>query len=190
MGTDARKRALLIMENRIPLSFFTRDALEVAPSLLGKILCRRTGDGTIDRYTISETEAYRGEEDRACHASRGMTPRTSVMYEPGGILYMYLIYGMYWMMNIVTARAGDPQAVLIRGLREVNGPGRLTRALRIERSFNREALVDSPRIWLEENQVPADYTTHPRIGIDYAGEYWRDVEWRFVLHENSLSSQG
>lgn len=178
------------MENRIPLSFYTRDALEVAPALLGKTLCRRTGDGTVDRYTISETEAYRGEEDRACHASRGMTPRTSVMYEPGGILYMYLIYGMYWMMNIVTSHGGQPQAVLIRGLREVNGPGRLTRALRIERSFNRESLVDSPRIWLEESRAPADYTTHPRVGIDYAGEYWRDVEWRFVLHENSLSSQG
>ena len=169
------------MENRIPLSFYTRDALEVAPDLLGKTLCRRTGEGTVQRYTISETEAYCGEEDRACHASRGMTPRTSVMYEKGGMLYMYLIYGMYWMMNIVTGSREEPQAVLIRGLLDVSGPGRLTRSLALDGSFNGEDLQSSERIWIIDEGARVDFSTSPRVGIDYAGAHWKMKPWRYVI---------
>ena len=93
---------------RLPLSFFTRDVLEVAPDLIGKILHRKDPDCTVRSYVISETEAYRGFEDKACHAHKGITPRTEVMFRQGGVLYMYLIYGMYWMLNIVTEQEGIP----------------------------------------------------------------------------------
>ena len=109
--------------DRLPSDFFLRDVLVVAPELIGKRLVRRWPDGTSNSYIISETEAYRGGEDKACHASKGKTPRTEVMFRKGGILYMYLIYGMYWMLNVVTEQRDVPQAVLIRGLKELSGPG-------------------------------------------------------------------
>ncbi len=105
---------------------------------------------------ITETEAYRGGEDLACHASKGLTPRTRVMFGEGGYLYMYLIYGMYWMMNVVTGPEGVPQAVLFRGLRELSGPGRLTRLLGVDQSFYGEDLVQSGRIWIEESGTTSD----------------------------------
>lgn len=166
---------------RLTEEFFRQDVLTVAPVLLGKMLVRVWPSGEISRHVISETEAYRGGDDLACHASKGKTPRTSVMFEPGGLLYMYLIYGMYWMLNIVTAGEDVPQAVLVRGLTDVSGPGRLTRKLELDGSFNRENLVTSPKIYITGGDTIPEFTTHPRIGIDYAGEVWKNKPWRFVL---------
>ena len=168
-----------IMNERLTSGFYTRDVLEVAPALLGKRLVRVMPDGETVSSIITETEAYRGTDDLACHASKGMTPRTRVMFEQGGVLYMYLVYGMHWMLNVVTSVQDNPQAVLIRGLESVNGPGRVTRTLALDRSFNEENLLQSSRIWIEETGTSPGYTTHPRIGIDYAGEYWKNRPWRF-----------
>ena len=170
------------MGKRLDREFYNQDVLEVAPSLLGQHLVRLWPNGTKSIYVISETEAYRGGEDRACHASKGRTSRTEVMYGEGGYIYMYLIYGMYWMMNVVTAKEGVPQAVLFRGLRETSGPGRLTRLLQVDKTYYGEDLVDSHRIWIEESGKQSDYTTDARVGIDYAGEPWKDVPWRFLLN--------
>ncbi|MBE0654774.1 MAG: DNA-3-methyladenine glycosylase [Bacteroidales bacterium] len=168
------------MHQKLQADFYLRDVLEVAPDLLGKrlVICGSEHSGV---YHITEVEAYRGREDMACHASRGMTPRTEVMFREGGLLYMYLVYGMHWMMNIVTAGTGIPQAVLIRGLDKVSGPGRLTRQLGLDRSFNGESLVQSERIWLEDAETPSNILTSPRIGIDYAGEPWISIPWRYYL---------
>ncbi len=160
-------------------NFFTRDVLEVAPELLGKVLAVKSENDLIRRFIISETEAYRGSDDKACHASKGRTPRTEMMFHEGGRLYMYFVYGMYWMLNIVTGMENDPQAVLIRGLKGCTGPGRVTKLLGIDRSFYGEDLVDSKRIWIEESGITPAYKTGPRIGIDYAGEPWKSNPWRY-----------
>jgi DNA-3-methyladenine glycosylase len=170
------------MSKRLDRSFYSRDVLEVAPELLGQQLVKVASDGTRSSYVITETEAYRGGEDLACHASKGRTPRTEVMFGEGGHLYMYLIYGMYWMMNVVCGPEGAPQAALFRGLREVSGPGRLTRLVEVDRAFYGEDLVSSDRIWIEHSGPPPSYTTGPRIGIDYAGEPWKDMPWRFLMN--------
>jgi len=170
------------MSKRLGRDFFCRDVLEVAPSLLGKHLVRVGPEGSISRYVISETEAYRGETDRACHASKGRTVRTEVMFGEGGHIYMYLIYGMYWMMNVVTAVEGVPQAVLFRGLREASGPGRLTRMIGVDKSYYGEDLVHSDRIWIEESGIKAKYSAGPRVGIDYAGDPWTNKPWRYLMH--------
>ena len=170
------------MNKRLGRGFFNQDVLVVAPQLLGKQLVRRYPDGTIATYIITETEAYRGEKDLACHASKGRTPRTEVMYGEGGHLYMYLIYGMYWMLNVVTGIVGVPQAVLFRGLREASGPGRLTRLIKVDKDFYGEDLISSDRIWVEECETLTHYSTCPRVGIDYAGEPWKDMPWRFLMN--------
>jgi DNA-3-methyladenine glycosylase len=130
---------------------------------------------------VSEVEAYRGEEDEACHARYGKTRRNQVMYNPGGCAYVYLIYGMYWMFNIVTGPPGDPQAVLIRGVPGFAGPGKLTRALGIDSSFYGEDLVTSQRLWLEDGSLKPRIIQKPRVGIDYAGEPWKSKAWRYIL---------
>ncbi len=170
------------MTKRFDRSFYSRDVLEVAPQLLGQHLVRIGPDGQPSTYIISETEAYRGGEDLACHASKGMTPRTRVMFGDGGYLYMYLIYGMHWMMNVVTGDSGVPQAVLFRGLREASGPGRLTKLLDVDRNFYGEDLVSSDRIWIETSGSTPAYSTGPRIGIDNAGLPWKDMPWRFLMN--------
>jgi DNA-3-methyladenine glycosylase len=156
--------------------------IEVAPSLLGKKLVKATSEGGQVSYMITETEAYRGGEDLACHASTGRTKRTEVMFGPGGFGYMYLIYGMYWMLNVVTASEGIPQAVLIRGIREADGPGKLTRLAGLDRGFYGEDLVGSGRLWIEDTGYTPEYTAGPRVGIDYAGEPWISKPWRFLIH--------
>jgi DNA-3-methyladenine glycosylase len=166
---------------RLNRDFYTRDVLDVAPGLLSKVLAFRSADGILQRFYISETEAYRGSEDKACHACRGRTLRTEIMYHEGGRLYVYLVYGMYWMLNIVTGIEDDPQAVLIRGLENCNGPGRVTRMLGIDKSFYGEDLVSSSRIWIEESGITPVYKTSPRIGINYAGEFWKTRHWRYYL---------
>lgn len=166
--------------SRLSLDFFLRDVLEVAPDLLGKYLVRRFDDGRIERYKITETEAYRGAEDLACHASKGRTPRSEVMFQEGGKVYVYLIYGQYWLLNLVTGREGDASAVLIRGMAGFSGPGRVGRELQLDRSFYAESLITSTRIWVEDGEPVSEFRTSRRIGISYAGA-WADKLWRFYI---------
>ena len=166
---------------RLDRDFYTQDVLEVAPQLLGQRLVKVDGDGNRTSFLITETEAYRGSEDLACHASKGRTRRTEVMFGEGGFLYMYLIYGMYWMMNVVTGTEGMPQAVLFRGLRETSGPGRLTRLIGVDSSYYGEDLVNSERIWIEGTGPAPSFSAGPRVGIEYAGPPWKDMPWRFLM---------
>lgn len=161
-------------------AFFLRDVLDVAPDLIGKILVRKFENGEIKRYKITETEAYRGEEDLACHASKGRTSRTNIMYHQGGKVYVYLIYGMYWMLNLVTGEPGHPCAVLIRGLEGISGPGRVGRELRLDKTFYGEEVETSDRIWIESEGDEPIFETSVRIGIQYAGAEWAEKPWRFV----------
>ncbi len=167
--------------SRLSPDFFFRDVLEVAPELIGKLLVRQFGDGRIERYRITEVEAYRGIEDRACHASKGRTPRTEVMFQQGGAVYVYLIYGQYWLLNLVTGTEGDASAVLIRGIEGFPGPGRVGRELQLDRSFYGESLINSSRIWLEDAEPVFEIRTSKRIGIEYSGEEWANKMWRFYL---------
>lgn len=135
---------------KLGIEFYRQDAVIVAEKLLGKILVRRWDDGSETRYRITETEAYLGEEDKACHASKGRTPRTEIMYSEGGKVYVYLIYGMYWMLNVVTGNENQPQAVLIRGIDKIIGSGKVGRELKMYKSFYGEDLLSSDRIWIED----------------------------------------
>lgn len=166
---------------RLKRNFFRSDVLDVAPQLPGKYLVINNGENQ-EKFIITEVEAYRGEEDLACHASRGKTKRNEIMYAAGGHVYVYLIYGMYWMLNIVTGEPDNPQALLIRGIDGFDGPGKLTRKLKINNSYYGEDLVISERIWIENSNINGAIHTTPRIGIDYAGEYWKNKPWRFCLN--------
>lgn len=168
--------------NKLDRSFFCRDVLKVAPELLGKYIVIAK-NGNISYSMITEVEAYKGEKDRACHAYKGRTDRTEIMYHEGGHLYVYLIYGIHWMLNVVTGNKEEPQAVLIRGVEGYNGPGRVSGKLGIDRSFYGEDLILSDRIWIEEKEKrEVNYKRGPRIGIEYAGEYWKNVPWRYYIH--------
>jgi len=167
--------------NRLTIDFYTQDAVIVAEKLLGKILVRTGEAGTETRYLITETEAYLGEEDLACHASKGRTRRTEIMYAEGGHVYVYLIYGMYWMLNVVTGPKNHPQAVLIRGIDEIIGSGKVGRELRIDKSFYGEDLLNSNRIWIENSLNEVPFFISPRVGIDYAGNEWINKPWRFSI---------
>jgi DNA-3-methyladenine glycosylase len=173
-------------EERLGLNFFLKDVLEVAPALIGKTLVRSFPDGKIEKFVITETEAYRGEDDMACHASKGRTRRTEIMYHEGGFIYTYLIYGMYWMLNFVTGEKENPQAVLIRGLGNIYGPGKVTKFLAIDKSFYGENLVNSKRIYVCNNSIPVTYKSYLRVGIDYAGDIWKNKPWRFTLEEKKM----
>lgn len=173
----------MIAESKMKSSFFDQDVLTVAPALLGKVLVRRFDDGRIVGAYITETEAYRGEEDLACHARFGRTKRTEVMYHPGGKIYVYLIYGMYWMLNLVTSVEDDPQAVLIRSVQledgtKVTGPGRVGKLLQLDKSFYGKDITDSSEIWMEDGLTPTLVNESTRVGIAYAGE-WAEKPWRW-----------
>lgn len=160
--------------------FFSRDCLEVAPELVGKIIARKLSDGTVIRVRITETEAYRGEEDKACHASKGRTPRTELLYGESGVIYVYLCYGMHWLMNVITGEKDIPQGVLIRAGEGYNGPAKLTKRLMINKEQNGSYIYDNDSVWIEDDGYKPVIETAKRVGIDYAGEYWRDIEWRFI----------
>jgi len=166
---------------RLSPNFFLRDVLEVAPALIGKLLVRQFDDGRIERYRITEVEAYRGAEDLACHASKGRTSRTEIMFQEGGTVYVYLIYGMYWLLNLVTGAESDASAVLIRGIEGCSGPGRVGRKLQLDKSFYGENLHNSSRIWVEDAEPVAEIKTSKRIGIGYSGEEWENKLWRFYV---------
>jgi len=171
--------------------------------LIGKTLARRLPDGAVSRHIIIETEAYHGEADLACHASKGRTPRTEVMYRAGGVWYVYLCYGMHEMLNLVTGPDNFPAAILIRALRgiagpaprDITGPGRLTKALAITRVLNgADACGPGPaaQLWVEEtpaaalrraNVFKSKIRATPRIGVAYAGPVWSQKPWRFVIED-------
>ncbi len=165
---------------RLDCKFYNLNALEAAPLLLGKLLCRNI-NGVIVKSIITETECYYTEQDTACHAYKGLTERTKPLYEQGGIAYVYLCYGIHSLLNIVTGEKNIPQAVLIRGIENYNGPGKLTKYLKIDRTFNRENLITSNRLWIEDADKQYKYIATPRIGIDYATEEYRNKPWRFVI---------
>ncbi|MDD3080135.1 MAG: DNA-3-methyladenine glycosylase [Paludibacter sp.] len=165
---------------KINEDFFKQDAITVARELLGKVIVRTWDDGTESQYLVTETEAYYGEEDLACHASKGRTPRTEIMYAVGGHVYVYLIYGMYWMLNFVTGSKDHPEAVLIRGINHIKGSGKVGRELKIDKSFYGENLNLSARLRIEAGIAVTDFEVAPRVGIDYAGEIWKNKPWRFI----------
>lgn len=162
--------------------FFARECPEVAAELVGKWLCRRLSDGSVRRLRITETEAYCGEDDTACHAHKGRTKRTDVLYGPPGVLYVYLCYGIHWMLNIVTGTEDRPQAVLIRACEGADGPGKLTKALPVTGDLNRYPLSDETgTLWLEDDGEPVTITAAPRVGIGYASPEDQARPWRYIL---------
>ena len=164
---------------RIHPSLFSLPAIELAPLLIGKLLCRHTCDGIL-RFRITETECYYGEEDSACHAHRGQTQRNAPMYTHGGCSYIYLCYGIHNLLNIVSGPEGHPEAVLIRGVEGYAGPGKLTKAMQIDRSLNCIDLINSNELWIEDDGVTLPFRTARRVGIDYADPIDRNREWRFI----------
>lgn len=168
----------------------SRDTVRIARWLLGKVLVR-TRRGRSSEFVITEVEAYNGESDLACHASKGRTPRTEVLYSAGGVWYVYFVYGMHHMLNVVTGPADYPAAVLIRGVRAVTGPGRLTKDLGIDLAINRSILHPKTGLHLEDPGTevdPACVRVTPRIGVDYAGPIWAAKPWRFVLSGDSSAT--
>ena len=166
--------------------YFGRPTVQVARSLIGKYLVRVI-DGRILAGKIFEVEAYVGQQDMACHASKGRTQRTEVLFGPPGVAYVYLIYGMYHCLNVVTEREEFPSAVLIRAIEIdgelIDGPGRLCRALQIDRRLNRVDLTTGESIWFEDRGVlvkRGNVEAHLRVGVNYAGE-WAKKPWRFRL---------
>lgn len=159
--------------------WFKRPTAVVAADLIGCILCRQMPDGHIIRAVITETEAYLGVQDAACHAYEGRhTPRTSVMYREAGAIYVYLIYGLHYLLNIVTTEIGQPEAVLIRAVSLENepvktgaGPAKLTKRLNIDKALNGQLLGLESGLWIDAkttDNVPVSVAK--RIGVEYAGE--------------------
>jgi DNA-3-methyladenine glycosylase len=168
----------------LPVSFYARDTVRVARGLLAKYLVRNV-NGSIRAGRIIEVEAYVGPHDLACHASKGRTLRTEVLFGEPGLAYVYLIYGMYHCLNVVTERLDFPAAVLIRAVEDdaglIDGPGRVCRAYMIDRGLNRHDLTRRQGLWLEdrgERVARSQIGAYPRIGVDYAGE-WAAKPWRF-----------
>jgi DNA-3-methyladenine glycosylase len=158
--------------------------LDVAHDLLGKFLVRQLSDGREIVSMITEVEAYDGVDDLACHAAKGRTPRTEVMFGSAGIWYVYFVYGMHNMLNIVTGPKEYPAAVLIRGTQDVSGPGRLTKHFQIDRFFNTKIASKESSLWIEDRGIKikqSEIARTPRIGVDYAGPVWSQKEWRFIL---------
>ena len=191
---------------KLPRSFYQQPTAEVARQLLGKYLVRKHPNGTtVGR--IVESEAYIGPEDKACHASRGRTPRTEIMFGRAGHAYIYLIYGFHYMLNIVTEKEDFPSAVLIRAVEPLNGielmrarrrvdeltnlasgPGKLCAAFAIDRTLNGNDMCGKI-IYVEDRGEPSpQITATPRIGVDYAGK-WKHKRWRFLIKENQFVSK-
>ncbi len=173
---------------RINRKFFQRDTLDIARDLLGKVIYRKV-DNILIRGRILETEAYIGEADKACHARFGRTKRTQVMYGEAGHAYIYLCYGIHYLLNIVTERKNFPAGILIRKIEPLSGdtlksygPGNLTRYLKIDKNLNGEDLVSSRSFWIEDDgfKLANKIKKGKRIGISYAGNYI-NKPWRFYL---------
>lgn len=164
---------------RLGREFFLRDALEVAPELVGKTLVSSLPGAQERRLVITETEVYRGVEDSACHAHRGRTKRTEMLYRPGGAVYVYLCYGIHWLLNVITGPEDFPQGVLIRACEGFEGPGKLTKYLGITGAQNGIGICSSPLIRIEDEGRMVNITTDKRVGIAYAEEADRERLWRF-----------
>lgn len=170
--------------------FFERDTLSVAKDLLGKVICRKIGNGTL-RGRIIETEAYVGEDDKACHARFGRTKRNEVMYGKAGHTYIYLCYGIHYMFNIVTEKQNFPAAVLIRRIKPLDekqgknnyGPGGLTKFFKVDKRLNNKDITRSSEIWVEDDGYIIDKDNifqGERVGINYAGDHAKNP-WRFWI---------
>jgi len=141
----------------------------------------------IVRCSINEIEVYDGFKDKASHAYKGKTKRNSVMFGPAGYFYVYLIYGMYWMLNIVTGPKDYPAALLIRGAGEFNGPGKLTRVLSINKSLNNKKCSRDSGLWFQKNEnekADKKIIKTNRIGVQYAGPVWSKRKLRFIYKVN------
>jgi DNA-3-methyladenine glycosylase len=193
------------MNKRLGRKFFLRPAVIVAKDLIGKFLVRQFPSQNLSGMIV-ETEAYLGVYDRASHAYGGkVTPRNASEYLEGGHVYIYLCYGMYWQLNITVLEEGVPECVLIRALEPVveakekstkqlrklaSGPGRLCRWMKLNRSFDREDIITSKKLWIEDRGVKIDSSkiiATKRIGIDYAGN-WAKKPLRFLLSQNPFVS--
>ena len=171
---------------------FNRPTLRVARDLLGKFIVRRHR-GRLVQAMIVETEAYKGPRDLASHAAGGRrTARVEPLYGDGGTVYVYLVYGLHWLLNFSTAGRGKPEGVLIRGIevesagasRLVAGPGRVTQHLKIDKQFDGVDIAVSRELWLEDRGVrlpEKGVTRGPRVGVDYSGPYWAARPWRFRI---------
>ena len=162
--------------HKLTQAFFHRPCDAVARDLVGKILVHGSR-----QLRISETEVYWGENDTACHARKGRTKRTEVMYGDPGTIYVYLCYGMHWMLNLVTGQPGDPQAVLIRACLEAPGPGKLTKALGITGEYNGKSILTTPDLWIGDDGARFDIIPDTRVGIGYACKEDRERLWRFKM---------
>ena len=171
--------------------FESKNTAQIANDLLGKFLIRKIGRKT-DAYMITEVEAYCGLEDRASHAHKGKTKRNEPMFGSAGHWYVYLIYGMYQMLNIVTGPKNYPAAILIRGLegtcpersRRINGPGKITKKLKINKFLNNKLAVPKNGLWIEDRGAKInkkDIKKSARIGVDYAGPVWSKKKLRFFI---------
>ncbi len=180
---------------KLPRSFYDRDTVEVARELLGKFLVRYSG-GVARIGRIVEVEAYVGPNDKACHSSRGMTERNRAMFGPPGHAYVYLVYGMHCCMNVVTEAEGHASAVLLRAVEPVsyvlgptNGPGRLCRAMGIDRGLNAHDLTgDDLFIAGPPGEGRVSIVRRPRVGVDYAGAWARRL-LRFYIGGNPFISK-
>lgn len=174
---------------KLKKKFFEQNTLKAARELLGKTLTRKWRGKKL-RGVITETEAYKGLSDKASHASRGMTPRTALMFGEAGRAYVYLIYGMHHCLNIVTEKSGYPAAVLIRSIwlpdsqMQINGPGRVCKFFHIDKTLNGENITKSRKLWIESSAIirkPKKILRGTRIGVDYAKE-WKNKPWRFYIN--------
>lgn len=186
------------MDRVIPAEFWCSKAtVSLARALLGKVLVRDR-DGRREERVIVETEAYVGSKDLACHASKGCTPRTQVMFGPGGRWYVYLCYGIHEMLNLVTGPEGYPAAILVRGVDGAIGPGRVTKQLGIDRQLNAQPALPVSGLHLEDHGIivpRARVRAGPRVGVNYAGPIWAAKPWRFRiaaedLHKPRVTSEG
>lgn len=168
-----------------PLSedFFQGKTLSLCRSLLGMHLCRRNADESVTRLPITELEAYDGFRDKASHAHREKTPRNAGMFEAGGRWYVYLCYGVHWLLNITVGPSEHPAAILVRGAGSIQGPGRLTRQLGVDGKWDGKTISPEESLWIEaspEKIASREIIRTPRIGIDSAGPVWSQKPWRFV----------
>lgn len=171
------------MKKELKEDFFNRDTKIVAQELLGKFLVRKIGKKEI-AVMITETEAYDGPNDLASHASKGKTKRTKIMFGRPGNFYVYLCYGMHYMLNVVTREHGYPAAVLLRGIENFDGPGKVTKFFKIGKNFNAKPAEESTGLWFEDREEVVSKNNIkklPRVGVGYAGPAWSDKKWRFKL---------
>jgi len=187
------------LSTRLGRHFFERPSVSVARDLIGKYIVRRYR-GRLISAIITETEAYRGPDDRASRAFGGRRTRSvRALYESAGTTYVYLVYGIHWLLNFKTATPDKPQAVLIRGLVAtsdsrrgvIGGPGKVSRYLKVDGSLYGDDATTSNRIWIEDRglRVPSRLIKKgPRVGIDYSGPYWAAKPWRFRIDSETALS--